>query len=351
MIDVLMWSLGWRNPYVRLIAKHLGKGFAVRPYAWMKPFQKADILHFHWPENTFAVGSLSKWYETRAGWLNLEATIGAVRRRGGALVWTAHNVERHEPFPPAIAAYAERHLRRFYASVDVAIAMSADQIPMLQQQFPDVAPDRWRVAAHPHYRTTYREWRSRPETRADLAIPDDAFVIVMLGNVRRYKGLLDAIGLVRSMRNPRLHLLIGGTCKDRALAAELQEAVAGADNIRLELTPLTRTAYASCQRAADLALFNFTQILNSGSILAALSMDCPVLAPRAAAFEALASRNGDWVDLFDGPLTAEILQRTIDRLSANPPSGQPDLDEYSPERIGEVHGRIYAEALELAARR
>jgi glycosyltransferase involved in cell wall biosynthesis len=239
-------------------------------------------------------------------------------------------------------------MRKFLRSVDVAIAMSADQLPLLLDKYPDIAPDRWRVAEHPHYRDAYADFRPREETRDRLGVPRSATLVVMLGLVRPYKGMEEAIGAFRAAARPDEFLLIAGHCDDAQLRLQLEQAAAGAPNIRLLFERLPDAELASCFKAADLALYNFTSILNSGSVIAALSLDCPVLAPHAVAFEEQKRRNPDWLDLFDQPLTPQRLRSRLDQVPLRQPAGSPNLDAQSVEAVGAAHRRIYAEALELA---
>jgi len=338
-----------RNPYIGLVTDGVSAGYRVAAYHNFRPWQDADILHVHWPENMFRVTrSLRRRGTATLRWWNLMAAIGRVRRHG-ALVWTAHNLARHSPVPPAMQAAYDRRMQQFLRQVDLAVAMSADQIPLLRETFPLVAADRWRVAEHPSFRTAYSLCRSRAEVRADLAIPHDATVVAMIGRIEPYKGTIEVIRAFRAAARPVDVLLIAGRCVDEALSKQIRDEAAGAPNIRLVFSILSDIDLASFFRAADLALYNFTRILNSGSLMTALSLDCPVLAPRAAAFEELQRRVGDpqWVSLFDGRLDAPILRRTLDAIAHWHRPASPRLDEYSVEAVGEAHRRIYAEALDL----
>jgi beta-1,4-mannosyltransferase len=61
-------------------------------------------------------------------------------------------------------------------------------------------------------------------------------------------------------------------------------------------------------RAADLVVLPYTEILNSGSALLALSFDRPILVPAIGAIPELYElAGGDWVRLYEGELTPELL--------------------------------------------
>lgn len=350
-IRVLMLPAKSSNPYLRLLIEGLGPRYHVTHMQARTLGQDADILHVHWPENLFRIGSLRNAAWTGIIAWNLNRTIARIRRNGGALVWTAHNAERHDPVAPVLGRFYAAQMRAFFRSVDMAIAMSAEQLPLLRRQYPDIAADRWRVAEHPHYRDAYAAFRPREETRNRLGIPASATLVVMLGLMRRYKGIEEAIGVFRAAARPDEFLLLAGHCGNAALRRRLEQAVAGVPNIRLLLGHVADIDIASYFRAADLALYNFTRILNSGSVLAALSLDCPVMAPRATVFEEQKRRNPAWLDLFDPPLTPQRLRSGLDQAALGRPAGSPNLDAQSVEAVGAAHRRIYEETLALTSTR
>jgi glycosyltransferase involved in cell wall biosynthesis len=350
MISVLTGRRG-QNPYIDLVGGGADPDMSVRTLKAQSLLWPADIVHIHWPENLFGGKSLPGRIRSRLLWAALDLTIARTHRRGGALVWTAHNTQRHEPLAPALAAFAHDRLQNFYSRVDLAIAMSAAQLPTLHQTFPQIPPARWRVVPHPHYRDIYATPRPRAEVRAALGLGDTALLVTMLGRIRPYKGIVEAIRVFRAAGRADAHLLVAGVCPDPALGAEIAASAAGADNITLRIGHLSDADYGPWQHAADLALFNFSHSLNSGSVLAALSVDRPVLAPHSATLAEMAGRNPDWVQLFEPPLRPDILCAKLDALRTQRPPGAPDLSAHAPDAIQRRHREIYREALQLARRR
>ena len=348
--DVLMLSLGGPSSYTGLVAAHLGADCRVAGYRTRHLLQTADILHVHWPENLQPEGMSPGAMRNRLGWWMLGRTILRVRRRG-AIVWTAHNLARHEPVSAGAERQHEARLSRFRTQVDIAIAMGAEQLPALHRRFPEIAPDRWRIVPHPHYREVYAHCAAPAATRARLDIPEQARVVAMIGMIRPYKGIPEAIDVFKAAARPDEFLLIGGQQADAALRERLLHGARGCSNIRIVDTPISDYDLASLYRASNLALLNYAHILNSGSVFAALSLDCPTLAPRTPTFDALAAAHPGWVTLFEQPLTPEALRRCLDRLAVSPPAGSPDLSRHDPGRVGAAHRLIYAEALALAAQR
>ena len=91
-------------------------------------------------------------------------------------------------------------------------------------------------------------------------------------------------------------------------------------------------------KAADLVVLPFTEILNSGSAILALSFNRPLLVPSRGAMAELFDIIGpDWVRLYDGPLTSQILEEAV--LWANEKSSSSaviDLGRLDWDKIGQL---------------
>jgi len=92
--------------------------------------------------------------------------------------------------------------------------------------------------------------------------------------------------------------------------------------------------------AASLVVLPYTELLNSGAALLALSMGRPILVPFTATTEELSSEVGaGWVTTFRGRLTAETLTATLG--SASILSGEPDLSRRDWARGARLHRDAY----------
>jgi len=77
-------------------------------------------------------------------------------------------------------------------------------------------------------------------------------------------------------------------------------------------------------RAADLVVLPYTETINSGSALLALSFDRPTLVPAMGAVPDLYQLTGDnWVRRYEGELTPKILSDAI-RWTQERPQGEFD---------------------------
>lgn len=333
------------NPYLRIVfgAPAFAEGASVGPVASVFLRPGVRNLHLHWPEYPLH-GRLARRSEAAAdaAYALLVAAADRVRRRSGNVVWTAHNLAPHGfPTPWGARTYA-RWEPRLLARVDTVVAMSAAGAAAVGAALPAVAGARVALIPHPHYRGVYGTPDPAP-VRARHGIPAGAHLTVAAGLVRPYKGIPALVAAFAAAARDDERLLVAGPCHDPAHRAEVVAAVAAAGpRVRLALAPLDDAAFAATVAAADLFASNFDAVLNSGSVLAALSLDRPVLAPRSAPLAELQAQVGaPWLALFDAPLDAATLRRHLDALREAPRPGRPDLAANDPAAVARAHLALY----------
>lgn len=333
------------NPYLRIVfgAPAFAEGAVLASVAAV--FLHGDVrnLHLHWPEYPLH-GRLARRSEAaaEAAYGLLVAAADRARRRGGRVVWTAHNLAPHGFPAPHSAEVWHRWAPRLLARVDTVVAMSDAGAGAVRATLPAVAQARFVLIPHPHYRAVY----GIPDpagVRARHGIPAGAHLTVAAGLVRPYKGIPALVAAFAAAARDDEWLLVAGPCHDPAHRAAVERAAALAGpRVRLAIAPLDDAAFAATLAAADLFAGNFTAVLNSGSVLAALSLDRPVLAPAAAPLAELQAQVGaDWLALFEPPLDAAILRRHLDVLRAAPRSGRPDLAANEPDAVSRAHLALY----------
>ena len=364
------------NPYLRIVfgAPAFTEGAAAGGIASVFLPGRARNLHLHWPEYPLH-GRLARRSEPAAdaAFRLLVAAADLVHRRGGRVVWTAHNLAPHGfPSPHGPAAFA-RWAPRLLARVDTVVAMSAAGAAAVRAAIPAVAGARFVLIPHPHYRGVYapgevsvaealRERLAAP-TRSDdrglggalggipraaavrerHGIPRGAHLTVAAGLVRPYKGIPALVAAFAAAARGDEWLLVAGPCHDPAHRAEVERAaLAAGPRVRLAIGALDDRAFAATMAAADLFAGNFDAALNSGSVLAALSLDRPVLAPFSLPLAELQAQVGTaWLSLFEPPLSATNLRHHLDALRAAPRARRPDLHPNDPATIARAHLALY----------
>jgi glycosyltransferase involved in cell wall biosynthesis len=306
------------NPYTWLVYQPMAAmGANVVDFSFYKPMPSCvDILHIHWPEGIF-------WnrFSRRYPWLarlyaeRLTRAIFRVRRVGGAIVWTSHNLQPHEQLHPVHQRIWKDFFPRFRSMIDLVISLTPEAERMLREAYPDLEGKRRAVVPHPHYRSAYPKPMSVENARASLGIPLNDFVLCCIGSIRPSKGILEFAELYTRIAVSGERLIIAGACDDSDYLARLSAIAAEhAGAIDLRIGRVADETMIAMLSAVDLTVTNFRRILNSGSVLLSLSYDTPVCGPALGSLSNIARRLGDdWMMELPQPLSAGGLRAIIER--------------------------------------
>jgi glycosyltransferase involved in cell wall biosynthesis len=140
------------------------------------------------------------------------------------------------------------------------------------------------VTRHGHYIDCYPNRISRAEARDRLALPPDSRVVLSLGRLQPYKGIENLVEAFRSVAGAKDVLLIAGLPSDAEYEARLRavcdQAAGEGRQVRYDPRLVPDDELQIYFNACDLVALPFRQILNSGSLLMAMSFGCPIVAPR-----------------------------------------------------------------------
>lgn len=303
---------------------------------------EGDDIHLHWLE----------WHLHRRGlrhsglvadlvYRNLVRLIDHRKRRGGRVVWTAHNLAPHDFPKPFSKVVFERWKPELLARIDTVAVMSASAEPLIRARMPGLAGADFRVIPHPHYRDFYRRTGERTSVREMFGVPPQGFLLSSVGLMRAYKQLPEMVRAFIAAARDDEYLVLAGACPPD-LRPELERLAATHPRVRLQPASLSDREFADLVYDSDLCVMNFSTVLNSGSVIAALSLDTPALAPAAGALPDLRAAVGErWVRLFEGPLDAGKLRRHVDALREQPVGGGPDLSALDPAQIARAYLETY----------
>ncbi len=237
---------------------------------------RPDIIHIHWTEPYIAGGS-SKVSRVKATRTLLELRLA--RRAGIGLVWTAHDLFRHDRREDPNEL---RFMRSLFELADAVIVHCEAAAAGLLETLALGPEGRQKIAIipHGHYRGVYPDGLSRSEARERLGLPDTARVISFVGWVRSYKGVWELLEAFERLPEPDARLVIAGETVDGAYAARLTAAAKGDERIHLSLGFVPDEELQLYLRAADVVAAPFLEIFTSGSVLLAMSFERAVIAPR-----------------------------------------------------------------------
>lgn len=297
-----------RNPYNFLLYSAMQRaGADVAEYSSRALMTSSwDVLHIHWPESLLETRSYraARWSEIKYTFL-----LDYVRKRGTKVVWTVHDLKPHDLVFPALE-------NRFWDAVldrlDGVTALTHSGLDLALQRFPRLSRLPAFVIPHGHYRDQYPCGITRQQARERLGVPPSASVVTYFGQIRPYKNVPRLIECVRGCGEDVRLFVCGRLSKRVDMEQDLRLAAGDDPRIRLLLEFIPDEEVQVYLTAADLLVFPYRDILNSGSALLGLSFDRPVLVPNRGAMQELQQAVGaDWVRLYDGDLNTDVIRDAL----------------------------------------
>jgi glycosyltransferase involved in cell wall biosynthesis len=284
------------NPYQWLFARSLeAAGCRVLriPPRKLLPLRFAashdvDLLQLDWPHD---------WYQGRSAWTRLLKRAmyadGLRRLRGIPVVWTVHNLHAHDA---PDAAYEKRMIQALVDVCDGIIVLSRASEGLLRQAYAVAPSTRVELIHHGHYIGCYPNVVSRDEARRRLGLQKSGRIVLSLGRLQPYKGLEELITTFPQVAEPGDVLLLAGRAVSSEYGRHLGERAHAASRQGIEIvirdTLVPDDELQHYFNACDVVALPFRQVLNSGSLLLAMSFGCPVVAPRLGSIPEVACPQG-----------------------------------------------------------
>jgi glycosyltransferase involved in cell wall biosynthesis len=211
-----------------------------------------------------------------------DALLWPIVRRRVPLVMTAHNVRSHES-----ARWESWTLWRCLRTADAAIVHTQESVEVCAARLRPHA--RIRVIPHGDYAffggTSVGD---RRQAGRRLGLPAQAKILLAFGAIRPYKGIRELIAILPHIRvrHPDAHLVIVGPLlagsEEEYQAAIAAAKVAEAVTFRPQYVP--HDVVAAYFAAANLAVYNYRDVTDSGSLRIACSLGTPVVATSVGGF-------------------------------------------------------------------
>jgi len=211
-----------------------------------------------------------------------DALLWPVIRRRAPVVMTIHNVRTHERI-----RWDDWTLWRCFAAADAVVVHTRQAGEIARQRLPAAA----RIELVHHGDAGFLQGRDRPDrlvARAALGLPRGVQIVLVFGAIRPYKGLHGVIAALAELRRryPDAWLVIAGPLlagsEDEYRSAIRRAAVDDAVVFRPRYVPAKEVA--AYFAAADVAVFNYRDITDSGSLRLACDMGTPVVATAVGSF-------------------------------------------------------------------
>ena len=338
------------NPYQDLLARHLsslgGKVAMVRGSVFLPALLrwKPHILHLHWLHYFFLAQGLTKSLIKSVAFL---AQLCLARLLGVKIVWTAHNLVNHERQRETLDRFFRGVVARF---ADAIIVHGASAGPAVAARCRIKDLRSFAVVPHGNYVDVYPNTQSRSTARGELGLAEDVPVMLFLGGIRPYKGVLR---LVRSFKRMDPSggsvLLIVGPAYDRGLMARIQAEIDSQRGIRFLPGFVEPERIQTFMNAADLVVLPHREILTSGALVLAMSFGKPVIAPRLGCIPDMVDEQGSFFydpDVEDGLLGAML--NAVEAIDRFPRMGAHNLErarQWGWQRVAGMTLDVYRRAL------
>ena len=335
-------SAGLETLGVRVSADPTGSRRLLPVTGALRRHGKPDIIHVHWTEPYIAGGG--KVSRTKARRTLTELRLA--KRAGIGLVWTAHDLFRHDRAEDPAELDFMRSLFEVADAVIVHCAAAADGLLDTLEVGPD---GRAKVAIipHGHYRGAYPDTTTRTEARHELGLDADAKVVAFVGWVRSYKGVFELMTAFSNVDDADARLVIAGRAVDGAYGARVTATAKGDPRIMLRLGFVPDDQLQTYLRAADVVATPFLEIFTSGSVLLAMSFERAVIAPRrGCVIDTLDDAGGILYDADDPQGLEGALRVALDAdLEAMGRHNGERLDRFDWNRVAEATLEVYSSAL------
>ncbi|MEB3342544.1 glycosyltransferase [Okeania sp.] len=315
------------NPYQFLLAQALViQGISVEHWLYNKgklPIFKGavarkkhcDVVHIHWI--SFYITGENK-YLYFFSCLKFLFDVLITRLTGFKFVWTVHNYLSHDSKFPGLELWTRR---LFVKLVDRIICLNKMTVETIAKEY-KFNPAKAIVIPHGHYRDVYHKPIDLTEARKELNLPKTGKVYLNLGLLKPYKGIENLLQVWQDNQDIFTGdmLLIVGKPWDESYAQKLQKLATEIKGVIISPEFVDNSKLHLYFSAANVVVLPFKNILNSGSLILAMSFGKPVIAPRLGG---LLEVVGEANDLLYDPEDQEGLLKTMQK------STKIDLDELS----------------------
>lgn len=255
--------------------------------------QSRDVFHIHWTSPI-----LQPIVESDDAARRLETfkrVLSDAQKRGVRIVWTIHNRLPHE----LTHFELERHLYVYLGEVADAVHVMAPDTARVVSDIVELPLEKVVQIPHSSYRGVYDEQVNRAQARAARNLDRSDRGILFLGQIRPYKGLdvLVQAASIASRSDDRLVLMLAGQVKEMH-ADEFLSLIPAGLRTEIELGFVPDEDLSSWFSAADVAVFPYRAILNSGSVHLAATFHVPVILPGEPHLKSQFAGQ-KWVKFFD----------------------------------------------------
>jgi beta-1,4-mannosyltransferase len=329
------------DPYYKRLSDGLNdQGWTVDNFTYWRALRHSyGFVHIH--QGTFPFRNRRKWVALPRMLIAM-LLLAFARAKGARIIWSVHNLWSHEQYHPRLEGH---YLAWISRTLDLSIHMSSSGRHAAFDRYPAMVNRPSVIIPLMHFGETFGNPLTVGDGRRRLKLAPDLRVVLMLGQIRRYKNVPELIWAFRQLPDNDLRLFVVGRPHELELVREIRN-LASDSRIALSLLAASTEEVRIYMAAASLVVAPYQEILNSGTALLSLTHHRPVLLPNRGAMAELQSTVGsEWIRLYEPPLTPEEIDAAL-RWAKAPRPNPPNLSSYSPDRVVEAHASAFLKLVE-----
>jgi len=286
------WS---RNPYQELLVKHLQrlnvevKSFPHSSIILLSPEilrYSPNVIHFH---TLYPFFHYANKFTLPLKFIVFFSQIVLLRLLGVRIVWTVHELQNHEKWQIRSEQLFGICLARFASAIFTHCEAAKQEV---MQSLYLQRSDKICVIPHGNYIGYHENQIDRVEARRILGIPENGTLLLFLGIIRLYKGVPELIDAFKQLPQNNSYLAIAGKAVTPEIAAQIQQAIAGYDNIKFFPGYVADDRVQVYMNACDAVVLPYRDILTSGSVILAMSFGRACIAPCRGCVGEVLDRSG-----------------------------------------------------------
>ena len=300
------------NPYQNQLTAHLAKlGVEVEgthaniflPRAIGR--SQSVVLHLQWLHLMILSYGRTRALKSYFRLLVFISQLIILRLIGVKIIWTAHNFKNHENDQLQIDRLCTTIVIKLAHGIIVHCEAAKHE---LAKEFNLQDLQKIFVVPHGNYIDCYQNQIDQSAARQSLNLPASSLVLLFLGHIRAYKGVIELIATFKQLPPADLHLVIAGKA-DQESTELIAQAVQGCEQINFLPGFVPDEQLQVYMNAADVVVFPYRDILTSGGVVLAMSFSRACIAPRRGCIGEVLDSTGGF--LYD-PDQAEGLSQAID---------------------------------------
>lgn len=304
---------------------------------------KPDVLHLHWLHAFFLADN---YILAIVRLIIFIVKIAIFKLIGVKIIWTVHNINNHEKKYMAL----DRCCTFYIANIaDAMIVHSQAAKNELIEKISIYNKGKIFIVPCGNYLGYYQNNITSQTARAELNLTKSEFVLLFIGAVRPYKGIIELIEQFQQLKDKNSCLIIVGNPINEEFSQQIKLKIAGDSNIKFIPDYIQDSQIQVYLNACDVVVFPYQDILTSSSILLGMSFEKPCVVPRIGCIREVLDEQGAFLydpKLKDGlfqALTNAIQQK--ERLQAMGKYNLELASKYNWENIAKTTANIYQSVL------